>query len=61
MAGNKWDVTINKVEGKPSKFGRGGAHICVPKEWLKKIVVVVRKRYGKSCNRNDLRAQEPLQ
>jgi len=40
---SKWDVTINKVEGVPSKFGKSGAHICVPKEWLKTTVVVVPK------------------
>jgi putative transposon-encoded protein len=41
---NKRDITINKVEGTPSKFGTGGAHICVPKEWLKETVVVVTKK-----------------
>jgi hypothetical protein len=30
MTNNKWDITINKVEGRPSKFGTGGAHICLP-------------------------------
>jgi putative transposon-encoded protein len=42
---NKRDITINKVEGRPSKFGTGGAHICVPKEWLKskKTLVVIPK------------------
>jgi hypothetical protein len=44
LTGSKWDVTINKVEGKPSKFGKGGAHICLPREWLKETVVVVTKK-----------------
>ena len=44
MTGSKWDITINKIEGKPSKFGRSGAHICLPKEWLKETVVVVTKK-----------------
>ena len=43
MTGSKWDITINKIEGKPSKFGKGGAHICVPQAWLKKTVFVVTK------------------
>jgi hypothetical protein len=43
MTGSKWDITINKIEGKPSKFGKGGAHICVPQAWLKRTVVVVTK------------------
>ena len=45
MPSSKWDITINKVEGKPSKFGKGGAHICVPAEWLelKKTLVVIPK------------------
>lgn len=43
MTNSKWDITINKVEGKPSKFGKGGAHICVPSAWLKKTLVVVTK------------------
>lgn len=38
-----WDITINKIEGKPSKFGKGGAHICVPSMWLRKTLVVVTK------------------
>jgi hypothetical protein len=44
LTGSKWDVTIDKVEGKPSKFGKGGAHICLPREWLKETVVVVTKK-----------------
>ena len=40
---NKWDITINKVEGVPSKFGKDGAHICLPKEWLKTTVVIIPK------------------
>ena len=43
LTGNKWDITINKVEGIPSKFGKDGAHICLPKKWLKTKVVVVPK------------------
>jgi len=45
LPSSKWDITINKVEGKPSKFGKGGAHICVPAEWLelKKTLVVIPK------------------
>ena len=43
LTGSKWDITINKVEGKPSRFGKSGAHICVPQAWLKKTVVVVTK------------------
>ena len=45
MTGSKseWDITVNKVEGRPSKFGKSGAHICVPSSWLKKTVVVVTK------------------
>ena len=43
MTGSKWDITINKVEGKPSRFGKSGAHICVPQAWLKMTVVVVPK------------------
>ena len=39
---SKWDYHINKVEGKPSKFGTG-AHVILPKEWLKKVVVTVTK------------------
>jgi len=41
---SKWDITINKVEGTPSPFGKSGAHICLPKEWLKETVVVVPKK-----------------
>jgi hypothetical protein len=37
---NKWN--INKVEGRPTKFGTG-AHITLPKDWLEKDVVVVTK------------------
>ncbi len=44
MTGSKWDITINKVEGKPSRFGKSDAHICLPKSWLKETVVVVTKR-----------------
>jgi putative transposon-encoded protein len=40
MMMNKWN--INKVEGKPTKFGTG-AHITLPKDWLEKDVVVVTK------------------
>jgi len=36
----KWD--INKVEAMATKFGTG-AHITLPKTWLKKIVVAVTK------------------
>jgi len=43
MTGSKWDIIINKVEGKPSRFGKSGAHICVPQARLKKTVVVVTK------------------
>jgi hypothetical protein len=40
---NKRDITINKVEGRPTKFGKGGAHICLPIRWLETDVVVVSK------------------
>ena len=43
MTGSKWDITVNKVEGKPSRFGKSGAHICA-KSWLKETVVVVTKK-----------------
>jgi hypothetical protein len=43
MTGSKWDITINKIEGKPSKFGKSGAHICLPQAWLRKTIVVVTK------------------
>jgi hypothetical protein len=43
---NKRDITINKVEGIPSKFGTGGAHICVPKEWSK-------RHYNRKVRRED--------
>jgi len=44
MTGNKYDITINKVIGVPSKFGKDGAHICLPKQWLKETVVVITKK-----------------
>ncbi|MGC2570187.1 MAG: DUF2080 family transposase-associated protein [Candidatus Nitrosopolaris sp.] len=37
---SKWD--INKVEATAVKFGTG-AHITLPKTWLKKMVVAVTK------------------
>ena len=40
MNKSKWD--INKVEAKATKFGTG-AHITLPKTWLKKVVVAVTK------------------
>jgi hypothetical protein len=51
MTGSKWDITINKIEGKPSKFGKSGVHICVPREWLKEVVVVVTKKTWEELQR----------
>ena len=47
---NKWD--IKTVEGKPTKFGTG-AHITLPKEWLKKTVVVILKEYWREQRKKE--------
>ena len=48
MTMNRWN--INKVEGKPTRFGTG-AHITLPKDWLDVNVVVVTKDTWKELHR----------